>query len=209
MGRKFDGGSDDVMKRLHGTICIYNGRPVYVRAHIDPKTGGYSDKLVVISEMQNYDRYGRRDAKPTVIDYTADTFSYKAFPLGYINHMGNAYYTSRVPYRYQYYGLNPDCIAWDPHPGDTYATMFSTSFSDMIARNYPPMDDAEARVIAGERAIAVTPDIAFARVKGKVMNLLFKGKVIGIKMNTPDWQLFDMPEKQFLTKILSRSGVKI
>lgn len=210
MGRKFDGGADDVIKRLHGTICMYKGEPVYVMGYIDRSTGGYSATHVQVCPVQSYDRYGSRDKKNSweIIDYTQDTFRYKAFPLGYVNHNGRAYYASRIPNRYQYYGLSPDSILWEPIVSSSHHIVFTDSFVDMIHRRYPNMDDAETRLIAGERRIAISPDVAIERVKGRTMHLLFKGKNVGIKMGaTHNFTMYDIPEAPFLKKILARSGV--
>lgn len=203
MGRQFD-SNDDIVKRLHGTVCIYAGHPVYVMFSSEFK----DLKHVNYIPVEEYNRYGNQSKmKWTKVDYTQDTFRYKAFPLGYVNHNGYAYYLSRIPNRYQYYGLSPDSIHWEPRPSDHYGIVFSSGFVDMINRRYPSLDDAETQLIAGHKSFAISTDVAIERIKGRTLQLLFKGKPVGIKMTGDRFTLFDIPEAKFLRKILGRAGV--
>ncbi len=208
MGRKFE-VAEDIIKRLHGTICLYKGRPVYVMYENSTTT-----TLVKIIPVEKYDRMAPASKMPwETIDYTQDTFRYKAFPLGYMNYGSEAYYLSRIPFRYQYYGLNPDCIHWEPRPQSldygVNHVLFSQNFVDMIERKYPTMDEAEVRLHSGWKSVAISPDVAIHRVKGRTLHLMFKGKNIGIKMGTQSFVLYDIPETKFLRKILPNHGVQV
>ena len=206
MGRKFE-LAEDIVKRLHSTICLYKGKPVYVQYN-----GTASTTHVKICPVEQYNRIAPSGKIPwEEIDYTQDIFRYKAFPLGYMNHLGNAYYLSRIPYRYQWYGLNPDCINWEPASVDPYygnsTALFSEGFVKMIAREYPSLDDVEGLLYAGHKSVAISPDVAIQKVKGRTVHLMFKGKNVGIKMGSSVFTLYDIPEAKFLRKILTAQGV--
>lgn len=202
MGRQFT-SSEDVLKRLHGTICIYEGSPVYVMFGANCDT-----KHVNIHRVDTYNRYNSKNEFRR-IDYTADTFRYKAFPLGYINSGDHAYYASRIPNRYQYYGLSPESIHWEPRPADPYSVIFSSGFTDMVGSNYPGIVDVESRLHRGARSVAFTNSLAIEKIKGRTVQLMFKGKPIAIKMTGDTFVMFDMPEANFLRKILYKAGVQV
>jgi hypothetical protein len=136
------------------------------------------------------------------VDYTVPEFSYKAFPLGYINIGGVATYLTRLPARQQAQGLAQTSIIG--YPGrPNYPNWFtSREMKDCILGVYPGLANAEQDLETYQgTSIAIAREVAIKRQSGDVIALMYRGRVVGYKKENNYW-LLETREKKVLTDIL-------
>lgn len=193
---------DDVIKRLHQTICMYKGEPVYVTADCEGRT------KVLAYPLKEFG--ANRACKPIVVNYTDDSFSYKSPPLGYIYYNDRAFYLSRIPDRKQRQGLHQEVIFSVPTNDEVpWIEMLQSPEMHMcIMGRHPSLMDARVLIAKGARSVPISRNCAVQRLgKSSDMVLLYKGREIGISMGGKDFELYNCKEKGFLTKVLQREGI--
>jgi hypothetical protein len=200
MGKAYYQQSDAKM-RLDGTVCLYDGKPVHVQV-MDTKD------MVRICPIDKV--YTLHPAQWEQVKYTDDKFSYKSPPLGYVNSNGKATYLTRIPDRKQRQGLTLDIITTRPKmlPGYSFEQSFYTQgYIDCVLNKYPTLDEALALLEKGKaEAVAISRSTALSFLGRNVVGLNYKGRQVGIR-NGHRWQLFDQPQRPFLTKIMTKEGI--
>ena len=132
---------EDAERRLDSTICMYDGKPVWVNSPINYPAGTIA--LTELSAKNN-----NNQTFTTVMD---PKFSITPPELGYINFNKKAYYLQRYPDRKQKQGLSSALFAG---PGfnaliDEYGDRWlrSSAMEDMLTNNYPSYAKALAFVM--------------------------------------------------------------
>jgi hypothetical protein len=177
--------------RLHGTIVLYDGEPVYISqvAHEPDLPKGdifrvYTQSLPVSN---------RRDPERKYI--SSGKFDLAPFKMGFINLDGNVFYLSRTTARQNRQGLNdrtfeaaplrnvPGVVA--PSLGDLIRTK---EFYDTIKGRYPSMEDAMARLREeGVSGVAISREYALVTHSSlKELLFLFHRKTVVGFMQTGD-----------------------
>lgn len=156
---------EHVIDKLHQTICLYEGEPVFVRI-----TNGLTEREVEITNLIT--------SKKTVVDYTNDSFDYSAFPLGYLNHPGTmeAFFITRVPYRGRHQGLHVNNIS----PYVDMNVFTSHPMYNCITGTHPPFRDV-LQIMNKEyfrKSMAFHRYGALVRVFGTNYNLEYRGSPI-------------------------------
>jgi hypothetical protein len=75
----------DVAMYLDGTVCLWDGHPVYVDVG-----GGTNGKIIIYYIGSN---------KKDMVEYTDDRFDYRSVQLGYMQYGSRAFYVERLPLR--------------------------------------------------------------------------------------------------------------
>lgn len=187
----------DAQMRIGDTVCLYKGHPYYVQV-----TGN--------GNMVRLYKLGTSTAVADV-DYTSPDFSYKPFPLGYMNYAGRCYYLMRSPDRRQKQGLSRDLVLFK-EGGNPPSGWFSTkSLEDTILGNFPSLAVAEMSIRGG-----ITPKMAFHRTLAVeqlnmgTTQLLFKERPVAHKGIYEDrFKLYPGPDSSFLMRLLPKYGVPL
>lgn len=200
MGKAYYQHSDAKM-RLDGTICLFDGKPVLVQV-VDKK------HMVRICPVDKIHTVHPKDWQEVL--YTDDKFSYKSPPLGYVNYNKQAYYLTRIPDRKQRQGLTLDILTSRPKmlPGYSFeSAIFNQGYIDLCRNKYPTIDEA-IKLLDSDKAesVAISRSTALSFLGRNVLGLLYKGRQVGIR-NGQRWQLFDQPQKPFLTKLMNKEGI--
>lgn len=190
----------DVIMRLDNTVCMYDGEPVVVRVNPEDPT----DK-VDIFDLKSYSDKNKKRIKRTV-EYTDNTFVYKAFPLGYA-FVDDRYalYINRTPSRQQSQGLSQYVLS--AIGKETYITVAAPYMYNCIKGIYPTVQEA-VKMVTSCQAESVPFDRKFAvgQVRRGVVSLLCRGRDVGLLINStennPKFKLFDIKEAQLIAGAL-------
>lgn len=188
----------DVITRLHGTVCMYQGEPVVV--WVNPEAP--ADQVDIV-DLKTYDRYNPGKKKRTV-SYTDDTFDYKAMPLGYAwVEKRKAVYISRLPDRQQSQGLSQYVIRITSKSEGDYISHTAPYMYDCIKGNYPSASQAISLVSNGA-ASSVPFDRRFAigQVRRGVVTLQCRGKDVGLLQSGERFKLFAIKEAPLIVGAL-------
>lgn len=202
-----------VSLRLDKTICIYKGEPVFVevdnpperRQRVDPETGNLialpPDASDAFHILKMYKLDGRL-SKPTKVDYREPEFDYRAFPLGYINFMGSAFYLRRVPSRVQKQGLDKHFVASEPVGLQGSNWFFSKDMKDCILGIYPSVAEAMQSIDLGKaESVGVRRNFAISFSSGGAHRLNFKGREIAY-MSDGEFILIHRKERDAMSRII-------
>ena len=200
MGKAYYQQSDAKM-RLDGTVCLFDGKPVLVQV---------ADQKDIVRICPVDKIHSIHPKMWDLVKYTDDKFSYKSPPLGYINYKRSASYLTRIPDRKQRQGLTLDVITARPKMVSGYSlesALFSQGYIDCVANKYPTIDEA-TQTLESDKAesVAISRHTALSYLGRNVLGLNYKGRQVGIR-NGSRWQLFDQPQKPFLTKLMNKEGI--
>lgn len=185
---------DEEQKRmkLDRTICLYKGNPVFIR------TDTNEDYKVVVYPLGN-------PTQPIYVDYRDDDFDYLAFPLGYTNWRGAAYYVSRLPERQNAQGLAAHCVCVRPRnmPG-LIEWHSSTEASNTIKGIYPTLDvalDTVSYLPGKPKSVAFSRYFAIECVQRGIVTLNYRGRNVGVLENR-EFKKFRVNKSKDLSLIL-------
>lgn len=201
MGKEYYSKEDAAM-RLHGTICMYDGSPVYVDA---TSPGSTDPGKVFIYHLGDAIKLGKGYK---VVDYRDDKFVYKSPPLGYMFYENKARYVSRIPDRKQRQGLSVDVVRVNPYPEYNDSHFTSQAMSDCILGKYHTLTQAESLVNNGVHSVPISRRLAIVRERRGVTALAFRGRTIGYKEGD-SYRLLNIKEKPFLLKTIKAAGVPV
>lgn len=173
-----------VHRRLHQTICMYKGEPVFVEClyREDRIPEGEEWHKVRISTLP------LGESRSRTVDYRSTDFDYRAIPLGYMNAEGGAYYLTRIPgdRNHQKQGLCKYQI--HSYPTVQAFNFFASSWlRDCILGVYPTYVEALEELSNGAKSVAVTRCIALKRDKGDRSYLLYRGRQVGSGIDGNNW----------------------
>jgi len=196
MGLEYNDHQDTIM-RLDGTICMYDKEPYYI-------TVAGTKNTVHLHDLSA----GNKHIK--TVKYTEDTFSYKPFPLGYLNIEDKAYFMARSPDRRQKQGLCHNLIRFANTP--PRGTWFATSeMKKCIKGEYPSIDEVKEAIFTGRsNKLAFHRFCALERINSTNLGLLFRNRLIGkITQHQSRFDVFEGPETSFLYRVLPKYGVTL
>lgn len=211
--------AEDTRMRLHGTICEYKGRPVYVSVgddgrDFDPDRPDIAPKKRDANDITCYylsDRGMRREGA-IKIKVTDPAFSYRALPLGYVFYDGAAYYVSRLPSRQNRAGLYSSQLETRPW-ADPARFITRPCFEDCILGKHKKFDKAMELIQAGEAvSVPIHRHVAIGKIDEYNIALMYRGRVIGLHIeNTNRFRLTTVKDISFLERILYslRLGIEI
>lgn len=197
MGREYY-SVEDKMRRLHNTICLYKGEPIFVSAN------EYHGNTVGIQAL------AAPTSKQAVVEYTEEDFDYKSFCLGYMNFSSHAVYLSRRPDRQNRQGLSFDTMHQDPyiyHPRDFMRTQ---ALVDCMKGVYPTIEQAiENVMVVGWNSSAFARRLAIESKGGNVL-LVHRGRPIAQKKyGTFEFMLMPTGDYSYLKDMLIKQGVPL
>ena len=197
MGKAFFSKKDAFM-RLHGTICIYDGKPVYCLL-------GSEDGDFV---LQAHDPavYGQATGKtiPKLVEYTDEKFVYKSPLLGYMFVNNQAVYVTRFPDRKQSQGLVDATLLAGGKRFSHRFSVCSQSFVDCVLGNYPSYDAALQMVTQGSAiSVPFSRRLAISTVRRNVISLLYRDKPIAVK-DGDSFRLFEIKENKIFRKLIEK-----
>jgi hypothetical protein len=188
---------EDRNRRLNGTICMYDGNPVYIRCS-DPhgRITLKADEVFITEPTNVFDYSGYR-----VVKYTDDKFCAKAFPLGYANHREGICYVTRKPHQQQRAGIHEGVI---DVKGDssTHHFIYSQAMVDCIKGNYPTFEEARKTVSQG-KPVAFTRFLAFRPLYKNIYTLEYRGRPAGIVKKDDVLELFEGKESRIIKALAS------
>ena len=196
---------EDVKLRLHKTVCLHKGEPVYVLVEdLGRNHEVYCTPLAAAMTTNKGGKY---------VDYRTGEFDYKYIPLGYIQYKHNAYYLSRLPERKNHQGLKSDVIHSTPDICKEYPQQywfFHSSMVDCIKGKHMPMKEAVDKILFdGWQSAAVHRYFAVAKIDaGNKVGLYYKEQLIGIK--EPHSYKFNMIESRgssFIQKVMEQAQI--
>ncbi len=183
-----------VEMRLDETICLYQGKPVYVQVDRDRLGDGHTLKAYKLDgRMRN----------PTRVDYRTEDFDYRAFPLGYMNSDRNAYYLTRVPARQQKQGLERRQLRGIPELPHMEGWFYGRDMEDCILGRYPSVPEALEKLDTyAVESIAVSRNVAIRMRSTGGTKLLYKGRTIGHRKADGSFALIESKETKALRGVI-------
>jgi hypothetical protein len=198
MGEKFY-AEEDKQRRLNGTVCMWEGKPVYCIIQTGRRRAG-PEEILVAPLPEATDTW--KDAPWKVVKYTDPRFSYEAFPLGYINYGGRCGYLMRSPHQQQSAGLGSGNIIIQGDYGlGTDRFLASQAMEDCILGKYPTLKEVLSKGIgAFSRNFAI-------RGVGRKLGLEYQGNIIGMASTTGPFVLWRQKSNRIISPQLSSMGV--
>lgn len=174
----------DTRQRIHRTICMYDGKPMYVSVMDVDLVGLYPLR--------------RERGEPNHVRVTDKKFSYKSVPLGYINYQNNALYVMRIPARQTRAGISPENLTTIPQvPTEDF--FLTKAFEDCILGKHPGLRTAVKSLLDVKAAsVAVHRHVALSWYTKDFLRVQYRGTDVGkfdvqnnmfIFNNTP-WRSF-------------------
>lgn len=195
--------TDDRNRRLHRSICMYDGHPVWVVCS-DPYSDRVpSDEEVFICPLED----SLKSSKYILVKYTDDKFVARAYPLGYLNHRDGATFIGRAPHQQQKQGCHTEVIINLGGESLPSSYMHTIGMVDCILGKYPSFDIAVK--LSYETAHSVAFDRHFAVVPGhkRLLFLHFRGRPCGLITKETTVDLFDGRETRLIVSLLKDKGI--
>lgn len=167
----------DVCMRLNNTICFLDDEPIYITCREGDDYADAND--VKYTPMDNL--AGRKKT----VNVGDERFSYKARPLGYVNHPQlGMIWVSRIPYRQQKAGISFDSLIYTNTGGDVRNMgamyMLCTAGREMLKNIYPDVDEALERMNKGVNGVAIAFEVGLMRLSPFRSNLHYRGRSVGV-----------------------------
>lgn len=190
----------DVVQRLNGTICFYDGKPYYVW------TDGGEGSYIFLTTLPDAVNNPHNRLK---VEYTDPKFCYKSPQLGYLFHnKKDAVYVSRLPDRNQSQGLSQRVLYTQPALPKYSHWMFTTEMEDMLLGRYAGLATAKSLLSAGlATSVPISKDVAIAYSRRGLLEVYYKGRPVACNLLNRGMELYDITEKSYMTKLLSKSGI--
>lgn len=188
--------ADDLIMRLHQSVCLYDGEPYFVSCVPKfPKVG-----LHALGGKNN-----KYDADK-IIDHTDERFSDRSPPLGYMTYENNAYYLERVPYRQQNQGLKQVSVVSSPHL-DHYSPWFrDATFRDCILGKHASIKEAWKLMDKGYRGVSIHRNVAIRLIDTRSIGLYYKTRLVATRKGDM-WDWLPATDGKYIQKIINRLGV--
>lgn len=199
MAAKFD-NLDDVNTKFAGTICYYEGVPVYVKAALyDDEPGKFTLQINALNQ------------KTKIIKLDDKAFNYKDYNIGYVNSGVQAVWWFRKPIKQYRQGLKKDQMSvivpnlYNPELDMSFS--FGKPVVNMLENSYPSMKDITDHIRNGE-AVSIAFHKDFAIAWDKLHNdfiIEYRGKAVGVGLD-PEIKSFRLiAEHQHLTEALKEA----
>lgn len=200
---------DDKVRRLHNSICLYKGEPVYVLArHNFRGVPQLSEEGILVGPLGYVDVFNKNGWE--LVDYTSDDFSYDAFPLGYINIDGSAYYLSRMPFQQYTQGLtqNQLVVIGASTTGGSFPGRFFSSkeMAACILGKYPSFEEA---LKSNDPEVAFDRYFSLKAFSKRFIALMFQGRLVGYySRKQGSLKIWGDKAARLITRKLDQMGIK-
>lgn len=190
----------DVIQRLNGTTCFYDGKPYYIEA--DGNEGNYVNIITLIDVAVD-------PSKKLKVDYTDPKFCYKSPQLGYMFYQKKqAVYISRLPDRNQSQGLSQRVLYTQPDLPRYSNWMYTQEMEDMLLGRYPGLATAKSMLTSGmATSVPISKDVALAHTRRGMLEVLYKGRPVAFNPMGRGTELYDITEKSYMAGLLAKSGI--
>lgn len=179
--------ADEVKFRLEKTVVLYDDDPVYITSVRVPEDMEEKGEIArVFFRTLPFKNTGAETRKYL----SSKKFDLAPFPMGYMNHNGEANFVSRSPVRQNRQGLSVETTNIYDHRGkqrghlDFNQMIKSQGFYDMVKGNYPDFKEAGG-MLNGKDCTSVAISRTFAFVLDDDIDallLLHKGTKCGLAM---------------------------
>ena len=188
----------DTNMRLHGTICMYDGKPVLV--NVDPDAMNANG--IKIKKLGGRHRFVAANVKD-------DLFSYDAMPLGYASYHGHAYWVSRTSARQQRAGLPRNSLVYEA-PFSEEAPMGrdllweTKELEDCILGVHTPFEIALRQVVTGEvQSVSIQRELAIGLKDNRTLMLALRTRLVGVWDDLhAKFSLFRGPDTSFMERLI-------
>lgn len=192
---------DDARLRLNHTVCMYEGKPVYVRLDSDEQFD--NQYQCRIYELKNVNT-GRGRGK--VVDYRDKNFDARGIELGYCQAGLSAVYLSRLPARQNQQGLKHENIMAEP--SNIPYEFYSEDMECCILGKHRPLKTALAMLNDGYTKIPISRTLAVGWLDRTKIALYYKEQVVALKEDTTSrFNLINSKISSFVMKIIDKQGV--
>lgn len=204
MAEKFF-SSDDKVRRIHQSVCLWDSKPVYVLAkHGWRSIPALEEEEVLVGEMGSLDIYHHQGW--TRVKYTDPLFSYEAMPLGYVNVKGHGpVYVHRSPYQQYAQGLTVSQLVLVGNASAYVSTgplIYSKELAACIKGEYPSLEEALQNNLAFDRYFAIR------NMTRSVKGLEFQGRLIGsYSKKNKIFKLWESRACRIISKALHDKGI--
>lgn len=201
---------EDRNARLHNTVCMYDGEPVYVSTR---DVGGQNTSLkaheVFITPLKQMEN-SSKDPVIKTVSYTDDKFSTRGMRLGYVNVKNDCVFVTRRPGQQTRQGLSVDqiniVINGNSQGNATRLSIFQPEVAYTILGEYPSWQEAYARVKGDAVSCAFDRMFAFARLGRRSYSILLRGLTVG-HFDGQHATLFAGRETRLIKKALTEKGI--
>ena len=196
---------EDCHRRLNRTVCLYDGKPVYVEV----------DRGMDLNTVLMYPLPISGKSLKKIVTVTEDAFDYGAFELGYMNWYDQPWYLSRAPERKNNQGLMRENVWGASVQGEQLAGsnwFHAQCFVDCVLGQYPKkeeiMDQVNALVLDGA---AIARHVAIVRLhQSNQVGLYYRNRLVGLKNQFDNhFYLLESKERSFMERILNKAGVEL
>jgi hypothetical protein len=204
--------TEEVKFRLENTVVTYDGQPVYIsKVHVpDAEDKGE------IARVYFYDLPLKGAGQKETRKYlSSKKFDLAPFPMGYVNHNGQAFFVARTPVRQNKQGLAQGTTIITDIRGQKAALSLndllrSQGFCDMIAGKYPSFKEAGESLGNKENSsIAISRMFAFVIDHDlEALYLLHKGIKCGLALKN-DRALKVPPKFHFLKEEMEECRIPL
>ena len=192
---------DDARLRLHQTVCLYKGKPVYVRLDNEDHETPYECKIWELSKVN-------KGVRAKTIDYRDKDFNAKEIELGYCQAGMTAVYLSRLPVRQNQQGLKHDNILSEP--GNIPYEFYSDNMEHCIIGKHRPLKTALAMLNDGYEKIPLSRILAVGWLDRTKIALYYKEQIVALKEDTTNrFNIISSKTSSFVMRIIDKQGVLI
>lgn len=193
---------DDARLRLNHTVCMYQGKPVYVRLDQEDFESQYECRVLDLHKVNNGGGRGKK------VDYRDDAFEAKNIELGYCQTGTNAVYLSRLPIRHNQQGLKQESVMCEP--SSIGYDFYSEDMAHCIMGKHRSLKTALAMLNDGYEKIPLSRTLAVGWLDRTKIALYYKEQVVALKEDTTSkFNIISSKTSSFVTRIIDKQGVLI
>lgn len=191
---------DDARLRLNHTVCLYEGKPVYVRLDNEEYDSACECRIWDLHKVN--DRGGRGKK----IDYRDKGFDAKNIELGYCQTGTTAVYLSRLPVRHNQQGLKQESVMGEP--SNIPYEFYSEDMSHCIMGKHRPLKTALAMLNDGYEKIPISRTLAVGWLDRTKIALYYKEQIVALKEDTTSrFNMISSKTSSFVMRIIDKQGV--
>lgn len=197
---------EDRNRRLHETVCMYDGMPVIVSCRQQSMNEQLQDDEVYVCQIG----VGAGSVYKK-IKYTSDKFCAFSRPLGYINLPKGAYYVVRNPLVQYKQGLCHQQVSTIGRDTSDlpYHWITSEGLLNCIKDNYPSYKETLKHVRSTRVSQAFDRRLCVVPYFKSVLSLNFRGRPAGLICEDDKITLFKSREDRVLIPYLQERGLEI
>lgn len=186
----------DVSMYLNGTICLWDGKPVYV--DVDNGEGG---KIMI--------HYLGDRKKRELVEYTDDRFDYRSVQLGYLQYENRAFYLERLPVRKTKQAVAHENTGGRSPCGRNIGIsdiLFSSAMNNCVLGEHMTEEEAIRGLMGGKyKSAAVSRNVAIQKEEDGTFTLWHKNIKVGKKSHNEQYfTLLSGNHSSFMKRFLEK-----